>query len=85
MGHPIALRAICLWRWGRRLVPGAEARVGLGVDVRAEARTYLRGNGKGSGKDEMRGFFPFGSAQGQNEGLFWLGVEEGDSLRELQT
>ena len=40
-------------------VVGVEVRIERAV--RAEARTYLRSKG------EMRGFFPFGCAQGQND------------------
>jgi hypothetical protein len=37
--------------------------------VRTKVRTYLRSNGKNNdnGKSEIRGFFPFDYAQGQND------------------
>ena len=36
---------------GKRAVPGAEARFVAGLDVRAEARTYLRSKNNGRSED----------------------------------
>jgi hypothetical protein len=41
--------------WKGRLVPGAEAQVLVALNVRAEARTYLRGNGKNNGTSKSNG------------------------------
>ena len=54
----------------------------VGCNVRAEARTYLRGNGKGKG--EMRGLFAAVRMTGEKQKQILFGNDNGENDRDSE-